>query len=98
MADLADLGRCLGHDLWRFRTTDGRGLMPAVDFVASYVGREASFPYPELKPGATEETLALLAQASAAYADAALGDKAASLQPANAASHAILVSPPYRAP
>ena len=76
----AEFGRCVDLDLWRYRTADGRGLRAAFDFLAPYVGREASFPYPELKPQeAAGEALPLFAAAAAAYDDKALADKAAAL-------------------
>lgn len=76
----AQFGRCVDLDLWRYQTADGRGLRAAFDFLAPYVGREASFPYPELKPeDAASEALPLFAAAADAYGDRALADKAAIL-------------------
>jgi hypothetical protein len=76
----AQFGRCVGLDLWRYQTADGRGLRAAFDFLAPYVGQEASFPYPELKPeDASSEALPLFAAAADAYGDKTLADKAATL-------------------
>lgn len=76
----AEFGRCVDLDLWRYQTADGRGLRAAFDFLAPYVGREASFPYPELKPEeAADDALPLFASAAAAYGDKTLIDKAAAL-------------------
>jgi hypothetical protein len=76
----AQFGRCVELDLWRYQTADGRGLRAAFDFLAPYVGAEASFPYPELKPqDASSEALPLFAAAASAYGDRALADKAATL-------------------
>ena len=76
----AEFGRCVGLDLWRYQTVDGRGLRSAFDFLAPYVGREASFPYPELKPEeAAPEAFPLFAAAAAAYGDKALTEKVEAL-------------------
>jgi hypothetical protein len=76
----AQFGRCVDLDLWRYQTADGRGLRAAFDFLAPYVGKEASFPYPELKPeDASSEALPLFTAATEAYGDKALADKAAFL-------------------
>ena len=91
----AQFGRCVGLDLWRYQAADGRGLRAAFDFLAPYVGHEASFPYPELKPNdASPEALPLFAAAAEAYGDKALATKAASLAeryPANL--NRLLVAP-----
>jgi hypothetical protein len=76
----AQFGRCVGLDLWRYQSADGRGLRAAFDFLAPYVGQEASFPYPELKPeDASSEALPLFTAAAQAYGDTGLADKAATL-------------------
>ncbi len=46
--DLATLGQCVDVDLWNWTTPDGRSLRAATDFVGTYAGREADWPYPEL--------------------------------------------------
>ncbi len=53
VSKLAGLGECVGLDLWRTSLPDGRGLTKALSFMARYVGREATWTYPEsaLKPG-----------------------------------------------
>lgn len=48
--DVADLGRCVGQDIWHFRDKDGRGLRSATAFVAGYAGRLDRWPYPEMRP------------------------------------------------
>jgi hypothetical protein len=47
--DLATLGECLGVDLWHTRLTDGRGPEQATAFLAGWAGREAAWPWPELR-------------------------------------------------
>ncbi len=78
-AGLADLGACVGVDVWGYATADGRGLRRAVTFVAAYAGREQDFPYPELKPGPSDEMLEALGRAARAYGDPALAKAAATV-------------------
>ncbi|MBO9559740.1 MAG: alginate lyase family protein [Caulobacter sp.] len=90
----AQFGRCMDLDLWRYQTADGRGLRAAFDFLAPYVGQEASFPYPELKPeDASSEALPLFAAAANAYGDKALAGKAEALAQRYPASLSRLVAP-----
>jgi hypothetical protein len=74
---VADLGACVGADVWGYAAPDGRSLRRAVAFVAPYVGREREFPYPELKPGPSDEMLETLTRAARAYRDPALAKAAA---------------------
>lgn len=91
----AQFGRCVGLDLWSYRTADGRGLRAAFDFLAPYVGREASFPYPELKPDeASSEAFPLFAAAAEAYGDKGLAAKSAALAERYPANLARLTSRP----
>lgn len=91
----AQFGRCVDLDLWRYQSADGRGLRAAFDFLAPYVGKEASFPYPELKPqDASAEALPLFAAAAEAYGDQALADKAAVLAGRYPANLTRLVAKP----
>ncbi|MBB5709840.1 alginate lyase family protein [Sphingomonas xinjiangensis] len=66
--DVADLGRCVGVDLWNYQDR-GTGLRSATDFIASYRGRLEEWPYKELRPdeGEFEE---LLRRAGAAWPEA----------------------------
>lgn len=82
--DLADLGRCVGVDLWNYRTEDGRGLRAAAGFLAPYAGREDEWPYPELDKTETAGVYEVLQRAAwgldepafAAWAAAEAGDHA----------------------
>jgi hypothetical protein len=90
----AQFGRCVNLDLWRYQTADGRGLRAAFDFLAPYVGKETSFPYPELKPqDASSEALPLFAAAANAYGDKALAEKADLLAQRYPANLSRLVAP-----
>jgi Alginate lyase len=46
-SQLAGLGECVGLDLWKFRTADGRGLRRSLDWLARYAGPGNKWPYPE---------------------------------------------------
>lgn len=82
LVGLADLGRCVGVDVWGYETQDGRSLRKALAFLAPYVGREASFPHKEIDPagaagaGAPLFTLAAWAYRDAGFAKAAAGSAA----------------------
>jgi hypothetical protein len=93
LAGSAELGRCLGVDLWRYQSSDGRGIRKAVNFLASYVGREKEFPYRELHPEDTHETFALLRRAAWAYDDHALSERAETLSERNATDVVQLLVP-----
>jgi hypothetical protein len=67
--DVADLGRCVGVDLWSYRDKDGRGLRSASDFLARYAPDISRWPYKELRPDANELD-DLLMRAGQAWPDA----------------------------
>jgi len=78
-AGVADLAGCVGKDVWRSAAPDGRGLRAAVDFLLPYVGRESQFPYPDLKPEASEQSFELFSRAAWGLADANYARAAAAL-------------------
>jgi hypothetical protein len=66
-ASLGDLAGCVNVDLWH-----GPGasrLKAALNFIQPYVGREADFPYPDVKPGPDEGSYELFLRAAWAYGD-----------------------------
>ena len=67
--DVAELGRCVGADLWAYRDKNGRGLRSATDFLARYAPNLGSWPYKELRPDANEVD-DLLMRANMAWPDA----------------------------
>ena len=78
LVGLADLGRCVGVDVWGYQTKDGRSLRKALAFLAPYAGREASFPYKEMNPaGAAGEGAPLFTLAAWAYGGTAFAKAAA---------------------
>lgn len=94
-AGLAELGRCLNIDLWQARTPDGRSLKVAIDYLVPYVGREAEFPYPDLKPLPNEDSYELFSRAAWAYDDPAYRRAAVALAHYNPASEINLTIAPY---
>ena len=74
---MAELGPCVGVDLWGYKGPKGQGIRVALDYLAQFVGNEAAFPYKDLKPeDATREALPLYDLAAWAYADAGFATKA----------------------
>jgi hypothetical protein len=96
LVGLADLGRCVGVDVWGYEIKDGRGLHKALAFLAPYVGREASFPHKEINPaGAAGEGAPLFSLAAWAYGDAAFAKAAAISAAASLAALDRLLIAPY---
>jgi hypothetical protein len=46
--DLATLGTRLGIDLWNYRTADGRGIRPALDFMVPYAAGERLWTFDQI--------------------------------------------------
>jgi hypothetical protein len=96
-AGLADLAHCLDADLWRSTTRDGRGLKVGIDFLLPYVGREREFPYPDPKPGPSEELFELFARAAWEYDEPKYRRATAMLAQHNPRSTIQLTMAPYAA-
>jgi len=45
---LANMGEKLGVDLWNYQTDDGRGILPAFDFLYPYVFGSKKWEYPQI--------------------------------------------------
>lgn len=92
--DLADLGRCVGVDLWDYRARNGHGdLRKATDFIAAYSSDVSRWPYPELDKADTLDYYKALLRASQQWGGAAYADGAASLRKGNEASEWNLLIP-----
>ncbi|MES2442424.1 MAG: alginate lyase family protein [Pseudomonadota bacterium] len=63
--DVAEMGACLGVDLWNYTGAEGKGLKRATDFLAPYSGRLGEWPHKELRPdqGELDELLRRAARA-----------------------------------
>jgi hypothetical protein len=78
-ARTAELGRCVGRDLWAFRTPDGRGMRKAIDYVAPYAGREQAWPGKELDNEFSSHLYEVLTLASRRYPDGPYARQAAAI-------------------
>lgn len=68
--DVAEMGSCIGVDLWNYADPSGKGLRRTTDFLAAYRSNVASWPYKELRPG-TGELDEVLRRAKRAWPDGA---------------------------
>ncbi len=66
--DVADLGQCVGVDIWDAGDAKGRSLRKATDFLRPYAGQIDRWPYPELRPD-SEPLNDLLVRAAAQWPD-----------------------------
>lgn len=97
LVGMAELGLCVGVDLWGYKGPKGQGIRAAFGYLAPYVGDEAAFPYEELKPReAIEEALPLYVLAAAAYGDAGLAAKADFIAEKDPAAQSRLTIGAYR--
>lgn len=84
LMDLAQLGKPLGIDLWKFQTADGRSIRKAVDFLVPYASGEKKWDYQQLGEFTPQDMAPLLLRAAAGYANpsyAKLAEKLATAQP-----------------
>lgn len=96
-AHVAELGRCVGLDLWAFRTPDGRGLRKAIDYVGPYAGREGAWPDKELDTEFSSHLYEVLTLASRRYPDGPYGRQAATIADRYARTNlAFTLQPPRR--
>lgn len=78
LMDLAQLGKPLGIDLWKFQTADGRSIRKAIDFLVPYASGEKKWDYEQITEFSPQEFGPLLLRAAAGYGDpsyAKLADK-----------------------
>ena len=94
-ANLAELGRCVGLDLWAVQTPDGRGLRRAVDYVGAYAGREQAWPHSERNREFGPELYEVLSLAARRFPDGAYAAQAAAIAPRYTATNlALRLGPP----
>lgn len=99
LVGMAELGACVGVDLWNYKGPKGQGLRVAFDYLAQFVGNEAAFPYKDLKPqDATREALPLYDLAAWAYGDAGFAAKADQIARQTPAAQSRLTVAAYRRP
>jgi hypothetical protein len=56
---MATIGECVGADIWKMKTADGRSLAKGLDYLAGFAPTWASWPHPESALGDTKKTAAL---------------------------------------
>ena len=65
--DLAEFGEQVGVDLWNYRTSDGRSLRAAFDFLLPYGRGEKTWTLPQITPFRASELDPLIARAPKAW-------------------------------
>lgn len=66
---LAELGERVGVDLWHYRTTDGRGIRRALEYLYPFAVGEAKWPHQQLGEWPPEMLFPLMRRAAARYSD-----------------------------
>jgi hypothetical protein len=70
LARLADLSEHAGVDLWQHKTTDGRSIRAALDFLVPYLGKEPKpWTLQQIHESKPDEVLPVLRAAALAYGD-----------------------------
>ena len=70
LARLADLSEHAGVDLWQHKTTDGRSIRVALDFLVPYLGKEPKpWTLQQIHESKPDEVLPVLRAAALAYGD-----------------------------
>ncbi|HKX83745.1 MAG TPA: alginate lyase family protein [Pyrinomonadaceae bacterium] len=64
---LARLAESVGVDLWRFRTSDGRGIRKAFEWLLPFIGKERPWTFEQIKPRTYELTVQLLRTAATKF-------------------------------
>ena len=93
--DLAQIGQCVGVDLWNWQSPDGRSLRAATNFMATWAGRETEWPWPELDKTETTGLYEVFQRAAWPWGDADLATDAALYRERNAGLDLNLRLPPY---
>jgi hypothetical protein len=70
LCELATLGDRVGVDLWSFKTTDGRSIRAAVDFLAPYASGEKQWEFQQIGGFSAGAMRSSLLRAAIAYHDA----------------------------
>ncbi len=74
LMDLASLGQSAGVDLWHYQTADGRGILPAVEFLAPYADPKREWPYQQIHKPNRDDLAGLLLRAAAQFPQSGLKD------------------------
>ena len=69
LMQLARLGESLGVDLWNYKTTDGRSIRKALDFLAPFATGENKWAYQQLGEWPPQMLFPLMRRAATHYKD-----------------------------
>ena len=67
LMELAQLGREVGVDLWSFKTSDGRSIRTALDFLVPFAAGQKEWSYKQISGFHPDELVPLLLRAAANY-------------------------------
>jgi hypothetical protein len=80
-ARLAEMGRHVGVDLWRYQAPRGGSVRAAIAYVAPYADPAVPFPMPQVNPTTPDAFILPLRRAAAALGDPSLAAPLAKLPP-----------------
>jgi hypothetical protein len=91
--DAADLGECVGEDLWNFKTKRGVGIKLAIDYQADFAGKLGTWKFKEIGSFNTKSFYSNLLRAEDAFGDGEYEKKARHYTLANNDSLSRLLYP-----
>jgi len=74
LMELAGLGEKAGVDLWHYQTADGRSLLKALEFMATYADPKRDWPYKQIRQPNRSDLDGLLLRAMPEYPQSKLGE------------------------
>ena len=88
--ELGRLGDNVGVDLWSYRSSDGRTISTALDYLLPYATRERKWPYQQIEPIKPQELAPLLLEASLRFKAPGYRAAAQKIDPSTEASVAAV--------
>ena len=73
--NLATLGERVGVELWSYRTPDGRGIRPAVDFMVPFAAGDRTWPYDQISPFTASTVHQILRRGAVAWKDTEITER-----------------------
>jgi hypothetical protein len=92
LMQLARLGENVGVDLWNFRTTDGRSIERALDYLLPFALGAQKFPYQQLGEWQPQMLFPLIRRAAMKYSGGQYRTVVSKLPAVNAADRSVLLS------
>jgi hypothetical protein len=90
---LARLGEHVDVDLWHYKTSDGRCIRAALDFLIPFGMGEQKWPYKQIGGFSGDSIYALLRKAALKYPDGPYRELVSRRRPLDPASRAVLLYP-----